>query len=78
MTHEQKIKYMRIAASIVGYNFDLKGLDMFISLYELVLEKQGQTDINSISDVEQLVIERDKERNMAKPIRPGRGETQTL
>jgi hypothetical protein len=32
MTHEEKINYMKIAAGIVGYGFDTKGLDMLVSL----------------------------------------------
>jgi len=52
MTHEQKINYMRIAAGIVGYGFDNKGLDMLVSLYELVIEKEGDTDLKSVCKVE--------------------------
>ena len=59
MTHEQKINYMRIAAGIVGYGFDNKGLDMLVSLYELVIEKQGETDMNSVCKIEAEVKKRD-------------------
>lgn len=59
MTHEQKINYMRIAAGIVGYGFDNKGLDMLVSLYELVIEKQGETDMNSVCKIESEVKNRD-------------------
>ena len=59
MTHEQKINYMRIAAGIVGYGFDNKGLDMLVSLYELVIEKQGETDMNSVCKIEAEVKNRD-------------------
>ena len=38
MTHDQKIQYMRIATGIVGYGFDERSLDMFISIYELVIK----------------------------------------
>ena len=38
MTHEKKIDYMRIATGIVGYGFDPKGLDMLVSIYELVID----------------------------------------
>lgn len=58
MTQEQKINYMRIAAGIVGYGFDNKGLDMLVSLYDLVIEKQGETDINSVCKVEAEVKKR--------------------
>lgn len=58
MTHEQKINYMRIAAGIVGYGFDNKGLDMLVSLYELVIEKQGDTDMKSVCKIEAEVKSR--------------------
>jgi hypothetical protein len=59
MKHEDKINYMRIAAGIVGYTFDPKGLDMMVSLYDLVLEKQGDTDLKIICKVEDDVKSRD-------------------
>lgn len=52
MTHEEKINYMKISAGICGYAFDTKGLDLMVSLYELVIEKQGESDIRSISKLE--------------------------
>lgn len=63
MTHEIKIKYMRIAAGICSYGFTDEQLDLLISLYELVLEKEGETDLNSISNVEQEVKQRAKEKS---------------
>jgi hypothetical protein len=58
MTHEQKINYMRIATGIAGYGFDNKALDMIVSLYELVIEKQGESDLRVISKIEAEVKER--------------------
>jgi hypothetical protein len=58
MKHEQKINYMKIAAGIVGYVFDTKGLDMMVSIYELVIEKQGATDLETITNVELEVKKR--------------------
>ena len=49
MTHEEKVNYMKIAAGIVGYGFDKKKLDMLVSMYDLVLEKKGETDLHSIA-----------------------------
>jgi hypothetical protein len=69
MTHEEKINYMRIAAGIVGYGFDTKGLDMLISIYDLVIEKKGETDLRSIVKVECAVEEREKERVEAKKLK---------
>jgi hypothetical protein len=58
MTHEEKINYMKIAAGICGYGFDTKGLDLMVSLYELVIEKQGDSDLRSISKIEAEVKHR--------------------
>lgn len=58
MTHEEKVNYMRIATGIVGYGFDTKSLDMIVSLYDLVLEKQGDTDLKSVCKVESEVNKR--------------------
>lgn len=66
MTHKEKINYMKIAAGIVGYGFDEKGLDMLVSMYDLVLEKQGQTDLKQIVKVQYEVEEREKESVLNK------------
>lgn len=58
MTHEQKINYMKIACGIVGYGFDTKGLDMLVSLYELIIEKQGKTDLKMVCNIECEVKQR--------------------
>ena len=62
MTHDEKIKYLKIAASVTGYRFDERDFDMLISLYELVIEKKGETDLDSICSVEIDVNERAKIR----------------
>ena len=69
MTHEEKLNFMKIAAGIVGYGFDKKGLDMLVSMYDLVLEKKGETDLHSIVKVECAVEEREKERVEAKKLK---------
>jgi len=58
MTHEEKIKYMKVATGIVGYNFNPQTLDLFVSIYDLVIEKQGETDLKSVCKVEAEVNER--------------------
>jgi hypothetical protein len=69
MKHEEKINYMKIAAGIVGFGFDTKGLDMLVSMYDLVIEKKGDTDLNSIVKVECAVEEREKERAAARKLK---------
>ena len=58
MTHEEKINYMRIATGIVGYGFDTKDLDILVSLYELVIEKKGDSDLQTICEIEAEVKKR--------------------
>jgi hypothetical protein len=58
MTHEQKIRYMEIATSIVGFKFRKENLDMMVSLYDLVCEKEGKTDLDSVNTVQYEVEKR--------------------
>lgn len=57
MTHEEKISYMKVAAGIIGYNFEKQGLDMLVSIYDKILEKKGETDLKDLVDI-QLNVER--------------------
>lgn len=66
MTHEEKINYMKIAAGVVGYAFDPKGLDLLVSLYELVIEKQGNSDLSDIAKVETQVKQRAEEKRKSE------------
>jgi hypothetical protein len=68
MTHEEKISYMKIAASIVGYGFDNKGLDLLVSLYDVVLSKKGNTDLDTIVDIKMAVDKRDIERELKESV----------
>ena len=58
MTHEEKINYMKIASGMVGYAFNLKDLDMLVSIYELLTQKKGSTDLRAVLRVESDVKER--------------------
>ena len=51
MTHDEKIEYMKIAAGVVGFNFKHEHLDFIVSLYELLLEQKGKTNIENISKI---------------------------
>ena len=59
MTQEQKINNMKIAAGICGFGFDNKGLDLLVSLYELISEKEGQTSLCDVTKVQMDVKNRD-------------------
>lgn len=69
MTHEEKVEYMRIAAGIVGYGLEKKGLDMLVSMYDLVLQKQGDTDLRSIINIQMEVEKREIERVEAQKLK---------
>ena len=67
MTHDQKVNYMKIAAGVCGYAFSIAGLDLLISLYDAVIEKEGATDLRTISNIEIDVKNRDIERQNITP-----------
>ncbi|MFA5366622.1 MAG: hypothetical protein WC333_01960 [Dehalococcoidia bacterium] len=62
MTHEQKINYMRIAAGMASLYFNNDQLDLLVSLYDTVIEKEGKTSVSDIVDVEFAVKTRKEER----------------
>lgn len=64
MTHEKKINYMRIAAGIAGFNIENHHLDLLVSIYEKVTEKEGKTDLNDIVNIEYEVGERIKKQKL--------------
>lgn len=51
MTHRDKINYMDTALQIAGYKLNTEDIDMITSLYDLILEKKGGTDIDSITKI---------------------------
>lgn len=59
MTHDQKIDYMKIAAGICDYGFEREGLDLLVSLYELILEEKGKANIETVLGVKHKVEERE-------------------
>ncbi len=78
MTHEQKIKYMRIAAGLCCFGFNHQQMDLLVSLYDLVIEKQGSTSLMDTSKVEVEVRKRAdiKSRSeMLDKISTNKGET---
>ena len=62
MTHEQKIEYMRMAEGIVGFRFQEQDLDLLVSIYELIIKKEGKTTISDVADVKHAVAERWREK----------------
>lgn len=64
LTLEEKINFMSIACGVCGMGFTQEGLDLLISLYELILEKQGSTDIDSISEIQFQSKQREEQRKI--------------
>lgn len=63
MTHEEKINYMRIACNLCRIGVDEKMIDTIVSLYDLVLSKEGNATMKDTakveSDAELRAIKRD-------------------
>lgn len=66
MEHEEKIEFMRIALGMAGYSLKEEGVDMIISLYELVQEHKGKTDLLMVSKVEEEVKKRANTRSRSE------------
>ena len=58
MTHEEKINYMRIAAGVCRFGIDNEQLDLLVSIYEKILEKQGETDMKDLAKIQVEVKKR--------------------
>jgi len=52
MTIKEKIKYMRIALSIVNLGLREKDVAKIIAIYEMVNEKKGSMDLKDIATIE--------------------------
>ena len=72
MTQDDKISYMQVASSIVGYSIEKKGLEMLVSVYDKVLEKKGETDLKDLVDIQISIERKYKEIDMKnkKPFLP--------
>jgi CRISPR/Cas system CMR-associated protein Cmr3 (group 5 of RAMP superfamily) len=59
LTHEEKIKYLQMAWTIVSrMQIDFKSIDMIVSLSDLIDIKKGETDLKSICEVKKIVDKR--------------------
>lgn len=52
MTHSEKLEYMRLALAICGYGFPTKDLDLFVSLYDQIIEKSGEVGLKEVVALE--------------------------
>jgi hypothetical protein len=62
MKHEDKIKYIQIACGMCGFNIPMEYMDMIISMYELILEKEGNADMKDIARIMAIVKEKYHEK----------------
>ena len=67
MTHEQKITYMATAANICGFGFTKEHMDLLVSMYELVIKKEGQTNLHDVAKIEADVLSRYPKTEASKP-----------
>ncbi len=58
MTHEEKINYLRIAAGICTLGFSNEQMDLLVSLYDVIIENKGNTDLEQIVKIESEVKKR--------------------
>lgn len=49
MELEQRVNYMRIALSICGISVDNYGAELLVSVNDLVIKMDGETDLKSLT-----------------------------
>lgn len=62
MTHEEKIEYMSLAMGLAHLGFSKEQLDLLVSMYELVVEKEGEADLKSMTAIVLACREREDRR----------------
>lgn len=67
MSHEEKVKYMRIACNLCRLGFDEKTIDVLVSLYDLVILKEGNATMMDTARVQAAAESREQQRNAPKP-----------
>lgn len=63
MSHEEKINNMRIAANLCRFGFDYHHLDLLVTLYETILDKEGDLTLRDISGIEHDCKQRSDAKN---------------
>ncbi len=51
ITTEDKIFYMDTALHCLGYNIPIQHIETITLLYDLITEKKGKTDLDSITEI---------------------------
>ena len=68
LTHEEKIKFMQMAAGICSFGILEKDLDKLVSLYEEIVIKQDQFSVKDAARIIVGVDEREKQRKIQKAL----------
>jgi hypothetical protein len=55
---------MKVACGLVGFNFEKKGLELLVTVYDMVLKKKGETSINDLVDIHIEVDRKYKEKEL--------------
>ena len=76
MTHEEKLNYMRLAAGMCNFGMTEDQLDLLLSLYDGVLEKEGKFSISDAIDIKVKVKEREARRAVEEEARARNREEQ--
>jgi hypothetical protein len=66
MTQEEKVGYFKMAASFCNFAFSDEAIELLTEMYELVLQKEGKTDLHSLVETRYRVLEKHKEIEMKK------------
>ena len=62
MTHDEKINYMKLACGLCRFAISTSDMDLLVSMYEGIVEKQGQFTLADAAGVETQVKEREIKR----------------
>lgn len=63
MSSDKKAKYLTVALNICNLALNQQQVDLIVNLYDLVLEKKGETDLESIIKVKIENKEKFKNQN---------------
>ena len=67
LTHETKITYLDIAMRVAGFNFKPEHLDMMVCMFEHIIDKQGEANLEQIIKIKTEVEDRHKPQIESAP-----------
>lgn len=63
---EDRIKHFKMACSFCNFGFTDEGIELLVAMYELVVSKGGQTNIEDLVNTRHSVLEKYREIEMDK------------